>query len=504
MKPAPLPVRLWRAVSTVFRDPIAPRVSVPRLPVARRAYAAAPAHRLTADWTGTANSANSTTRYQAKALRYRARELRENSAVVARYAALVRDNIIGPDGITLQAVVPSTRGTNTAASTAIESAWYRWAESCTADRQSLIAVFSTLAESWKVEGEALLELIPSPSAPCGLFLMPLDADLLDEAHNADRTAQGGSIVQGIEYDSAGRVVGYHLFTRHPSDGGGRAHRFVPSNRLLLLGHRARPQQSRGITALAPVMLLVQHLEKTDEAIVVLNRVTASKMGALIPNENAQALEGADGAPPQIEQAPGEWWTLPYGWDVKMLDPGQPTQEYDVFARHLLRKIAAGLHVAYASLTGDLSDVNYSSMRAGLLVERDAWQGAQTEFIQAIVAPVFRLWLTTAPMTGAFPLASGQTAASIADASVWHPRRWPWVDPLKDANAIGVLLSLGLTTRTREANKQGLSFTALVDERAAEEAYLEAKGVVLGEVAAPAPDAPETEAVAKPIRQLRAV
>ena len=496
MSRAPLPVRLWRAVSTAFRGE----------PLSRRAYAAAAPHRLTADWPGTALSADKSTRYQAKALRFRARELRENSPLVARYAALVRDNVIGPDGITLQAVVPSTRGTNSTAGVAIESAWYRWAESCTADGRSWVDVCGTLAESWKVEGEALLELIPSSVAPCGLFVQPLDADLLDESYNADRTERGGSIVQGIEYDAAGRIVGYHLFGKHPSDGGARSHRFLRADRMVLLSERQRPQQTRGVTRLAPVMLLLQHLEKTDEAIVVLNRVTASKMGALVPNEHAVALEGADGAPPQIEQAPGEWWTLPFGWDVKMLDPGQPTQEYDVFARHLLRKIAAGLHVAYASLTGDLSDVNYSSMRAGLLVERDAWQGAQMQFQQTVIAPVFRLWLATAPMTGAFPMLSGQSAATIAEASVWHPRRWPWVDPLKDANAIDVLLSLGLTTRTREANKQGLSFAALVDERAAEEAYLTSKGVTLGDVAAPTPDAPDPDGAddAVPVRQLRAV
>ena len=68
-------------------------------------------------------------------------------------------------------------------------------------------------------------------------------------------------------------------------------------------------------------------------------------------------------------------------------------------------------------------------------------------------------------------------------------------------AIGVLLSLGLTTRTREANKQGLSFTTLVDERAAEEAYLEQQGVTLGTT----PDVDEPDAVdAAPVRPLRAV
>jgi lambda family phage portal protein len=498
MNRVPLPTRLWRAVASAWRGE----------PVSRRSYAAAGAHRLLADWPGTAQSADKATRYQGKALRFRARELRENSPIVARYAALVRDNVIGPDGITLQAIVPTSRGTSAGSGAKIEAAWYKWAASCTPDGQSWIEVCGTIVESWKIEGEALLELIPSAAAPSGLFVKALDADLLDEQLNLDRTPRGGSVVQGIEYDVVGRVVGYHLLTAHPSDGGARTHRVLPANRLLYLGHRSRPQQARGVTALAPVMLLLQHLEKTDEAIVVLNRVTASKMGALIPGADAQPLDGDGGIPPQIEQAPGEWWTLPQGWDVKMLDPGQPTQEYDVFARHLLRKIASGLHVAYASLTGDLSDVNYSSMRAGLLVERDAWQGAQTQFIATIVAPVFRLWLDTAPMLGAFAMPTGQNAETIAEASVWHPRRWPWVDPLKDANAIGVLLSLGLTTRTREANKQGLSFSALVDERAEEEAYLEAKGVDLGtaDAADTTPDpADATNAPpAAPVRPLRAI
>lgn len=497
MTPAPaLPVRLWRAVQQAWRGE----------PALGRSYAAAVPHRLLGDWPGTAQSANKSTRYQAKPLRFRARELRENSALVARFAQLSRDNIIGPDGITLQAVVPSTRGTNTAASQAIEAAWYRWAERCTPDGRSWNTVCETLVESWRIEGEALLELIPSSAAPMGLWVRPLDADLLDERKNEDLTPTGGSIVQGIEYDTAGRVVRYHLLAKHPSDGEVARYRPLTPDRLLYLPHFSRPQQARGVTPLAPVMLLLQHLDKTDEAVVVLNRVTASKMGAMIPGENAAPLEGVDGTPPVIEQAPGEWWTLPQGWDIKMLDPGQPTSEYDQFSKHLLRKIAAGLNVAAASLTGDLSDVNYSSIRAGLITERSAWQGLQAAFLAAIVQPVYLAWLNTAPMARAFAMPSGITPARIAEASRWHPRRWPWVDPLKDAQGIQLLLSMGLTTRTREAAKQGLSFEELVTERAAEEALLAAAGLTDMDTDHDSPTtAPSNvEDSTTPARQLRAV
>jgi lambda family phage portal protein len=494
-----LPIRLWRAMAQAWRGEDAPR---------RRSYAAAQPHRLLNDWSGTAQSADKSTRYQAKQLRFRARELRENSPIVARYAHLVRDNVIGPDGITLQAAVPSTRGVNKPYTDRVEAAWYAWAERCTADGRTLTAVCAQLAESWKIEGEALLEVIPSAQAPCGLWLKALDADVLDDKLNMDRTPGGGSIVQGVEFDARGRRISYHVLTRHPSDGVVAQYRVLPADRLLVLSHRTRPEQTRGITALAPVMIHMQHLDKTDEAIVVLNRITASKMGTLTPDDTADTLEGSDGQPPQIEQAPGEWWVLPRGYKADMLDPGQPTQEYDVFARHMLRKIAAGLHVAYASLTGDLSDVNFSSTRAGILVERDAWRMAQSEFVSGIMRPVFRWWLDTADLSGALAIPAGQSADSIAASSTWHPRRWSWVDPLKDANTIEKMLELGLTTKTREANALGLAFTDLMDERAEEDAYAKTLGVVLGPPNTAAPEEvtdPESDPPAvKPARQLRAV
>lgn len=496
---APLLTRVRTAVAR-WVAPATDAVAPFRL--GRRAYTGAGGGRLLADMHGTSESADKSTRYQATILRRRARELRENSPLVARYAQLVRDNLIGPDGITLQAVVPSTRGVNVAAGAVIERGWYQWAASATPDGQPLDTVLRTLAESWRVEGEALLELLVDARAPFGLRLRALDVDLLDETYNVDATSGGGKIVQGVEFDSAGQIVRYHLWTTHPSHGASRQRREVAAARLLRLAHRPRPGQTRGVTPLAPGMVMLQHLEKTEEALVVLNRVVASKMGALVPSENASPiLDSANQpeAPPEIEQAPGAWWRLPYGWDVKMLDPGQPTPNFEPFAQHLERNFAASVNVAYASLTGDTTALNYSTMRSALLLERDGWMVLQAEFIATIMRPLFAAWLQAAWMCGAVALPAGQLPEAIVDASVFHPRRWPWVDPLKDAQAIEQLLALGLTTRTREANKQGLAFSDLLAERAAEEAAIAAANVTLGT----APVRPsEPDAAVPPSRTLR--
>jgi lambda family phage portal protein len=468
-----------------------------RRPVAvvKRAYAAAQASALLGDWFGTSASANGTTNTQAKSLRRRARELRENSPIVARYAGLCRDNIVGPDGITLQAVVPSTRGTNDADSDRLEARWKEWAKDCTADCRSLVDVLGTIVESWKVEGEALviLDLVDGELSP-----RVIDPDLLDQGMTEKRR-DGSKVVQGVEFDASGRIAAYHIWEASEDDAlGGRNRTRWPSESVLYIGHRTRPNQVRGITPLAPVMLLIQHLEKTQEAVVVLNRVTASKMYAVTMTENAVPLTNDDGSPiePEAEElSPGNGWFLPYGYDVKMLDPGQPTSNYDALITQLLREISSGLNVAYSSLSGNLSDVNYSSIRAGLLVERDGWQMDQVALVNAIVRPLFATWLRIEVLARRVTFASGVLLDDIVCASEFHGRRWAWVDPVKDGEGIEKMIALRMTSRTRELAKQGLDFADIIDELAAEQAYAESHGVDLSTVKgapAGAPSKPATD------------
>lgn len=483
-------IRLGARIARVLGAP-RPEPAPTRRPVGPRrgrvrAFAAAATSRLLGPWTGTTSSANKATRYQAHVIRHRARELRENSTLVARYAQLCRDNIVGPDGVTLQCVVPTTRqDSNQPAADAIERAWYEWALACTPDGRSLVAALGDLVESWKIEGEGLLELIPDDDAPCGLYVLPLDADLLDHTYNVERTASNTAIVQGIEYDARGRVVAYHLLERHPSEGGSRRRRPVSPRQLLVLAERQRPQQARGVSKLHAVMTTVEHLDRLAEALVVLNRVTAAKMGVLLQDETAAELEDDDGQPPEMEQAPGEWWVMPKGYKPEMLDPGQPTAEFDPFQKFLVRSFASGVGVSYESASGDYRGATYSSARMALLSERDGWMTDQTALVSTVLVPLFREWLRFATLARVIALPSLNSVRAIAAASVWHPRRWPWVDPKKDADAVKELVALGLTSRTREANKQGLAFADLVAELAAEQKAMKAAGL-LPEPSAPTP------------------
>jgi lambda family phage portal protein len=468
-----------------------------------RAYLAAQSSALLADWVGTSASANGVTDKEARRLRQRARELRENSWIAARYEALARENILGPEGVTLAAYVPRPRGKNDEASRAVETAWYEWANAVTADGRGLLQVLCTLVNSWKIEGEALLRLRLTGGQ---LRVEALDADLLDQGHSQP-LQNGVRIEQGVEMDEAGQVLAYHIWDGAEDSYGRRARERVPASQILYTGHRTRPQQVRGITPLAPVMILINHLERLEEAVVILNRVTASKMYTMEAEEWATPLKDDDDEliePTAAEEiAPGTSWVTPYGWRTKMLDPGQPTAQHDALIKQGLHEVAGGLNVSYMSLSGDLSSASYSSGRIGLFSEREGWTMDQQQLIADILRPLFAAWLRIEVLSRRLVLPENVTLAQVVARSEWYGRKWPMLEPLKDAEAIEKLVALRMTSRTRELNKLGLDFKKIIDELAEEEAYAASQQVPLAALVSAA--TPSTEAApGDPARGLRAV
>ena len=92
-----------------------------------------------------------------------------------------------------------------------------------------------------------------------------------------------------------------------------------------------------------------------------------------------------------------------GMDIKLFDPTHPTSAFSDFHKAVLRGIASGLGVSYASLASDLENVNYSSIRQGALDERDFYRTLQQFAIEHFVEPVFRRWLQASMTSGDLPL-----------------------------------------------------------------------------------------------------
>jgi lambda family phage portal protein len=91
--------------------------------------------------------------------------------------------------------------------------------------------------------------------------------------------------------------------------------------------------------------------------------------------------------------PGTLQILEPGEDIKFSDPADVGSSYSEFLRKQFRAVAAAIGITYEMLTGDLTQVNYSSIRAGLLEFRRRCEALQHGVIvHQLCRPIWRAWM----------------------------------------------------------------------------------------------------------------
>ena len=200
--------------------------------------------------------------------------------------------------------------------------------------------------------------------------------------------------------------GYWLYPTHPGAGGGAlvSHR-VPADRVLPLFERLRSGQVRGVPWFAPVMLKLRDLDAYDEAELVRKKIEACFAAFVTGVQDEETLgkarTEADGSRVETFE-PGMIEYLEPGRDVKFASPSA-SGGYAEYMRLQLHAIAAGIGLTYELLTGDLSQVNYSSIRAGLVEFRRRMEALQWQLlVPGLCQPVWRRFVLAAQAAGKLP------------------------------------------------------------------------------------------------------
>lgn len=468
----------------------------PTTAVARRsAYSGAQATRLTYDWVSTPTSVDRSLQYDLGKLRERARDLVRNQGYSGRFLAILCENVLGHRGITLDADIPNSRGgTNEPLSDAIEAAWKRWGhtENCSADGLLSWLDLQRLAlRTLAQDGEYLIRIIRGADNPFSFALQILDPDLLDHEYRQMSGTAQNEVRMGIERDELGKPAWYWIWASHPQDVDfsrqyGKRIR-VPAADILHGYLHLRPAQTRGITWFAPTLFNAQMLRGYAEAEVTAARVAAAKMGFLVPPADAGTaalpLDAPNNQQLTMDASPGSIDELPPGYTVQDWSPEHPGGQFSAFTKAMLREIASGLGVSYNALANDLESVNYSSMRAGMLPERDTWRALQMWLVEHLHRRVFAEWISLAVLSGQLPPSA--RAALKEGAVEWQPRGWPWVDPLKDIQAVELAISLGLDSRKATLAEEGREVEDVFAEIAAENALADKLEIkISGQASAP--------------------
>lgn len=411
---------------------------------ASRSYVAAKINRLTNAWT-TQNKSSDAEIYQTiNILRARSRDIAINNDYGRRFLNLVKRNVVGPTGITLQSRVKWPGGAeDKLANDLVEAGWRLWCRkgSCTVCGQlSWIDTLKLVIESVAKDGELLIRMVkPWRGNNFGFALQLIEADCLDAELNKVLN-NGHEVRMGVEFDEWRRPVAYWILKNHPNDyfyGQGynrKQYERVPADEIIHPYIHERIGQSRGVPWLATSAYRLHQLGGFEEAELVASRAGASKMGFFTtPSGDDYAGQDEDDAEAPINEAePGVFEQLPKGWSFESYDPNHPNTAFEAFCKAVLRGVASGLDVSYVTLANDLQGVSYSSIRQGALDERDAWKMLQIWLVENVVTPVFENWLEMALTTQGVPLPLKSFAKY--NSPVWQPRGWAWVDPLKEMQA----------------------------------------------------------------------
>ncbi|MGL4404689.1 MAG: phage portal protein, partial [Notoacmeibacter sp.] len=358
-----------------------------------------------------------------------------------------------------------------------ETEWSNWSRKkfcCMDGRLSLIDVMQLIIETVPKDGEIFIRKIKGRAAnnAYGFALQLIEADHIDENHNAS-LQNGNRIRMGIEYDIWNRPVAYHVSTRHPGDnyttlGDDRfAVERIPAADMIHLYSVERPSQSRGVPWLITAMRRLNMLGGYEEAELVAAREAASKMGFYKQTDGAELTQFAQDENGFLirEVEAGQNELLPQGIDFVPYDPQHPTAAFGDYVKCVLRGAASGLGVSYNSLANDLQGVNFSSIRQGVLEERELWKLLQTWMIEHFCTDIFEEWLLMSLTTQKIPLPLNKF--DKFNSPVWRPRGWQWVDPLKDIKASIEGINAGLSTAQDVAGQQGNDIEDVYAQLAAE-------------------------------------
>jgi len=437
-------------------------------------------------------------------LRARARQLVQDSDHAKAFVRIVRNNIVGAPGFVLQSRAVMANGKpDQKTRSMVEQAWAAWGRRGVCEQTGKFT-WRTLQrhviEQVAIDGECFIRMTDMGAQ--GLSLHVIDAERIDVDHNGEY--QGRTIRMGVELDSDRVPVAY--WTRpEPAINigtykiGDRSR--IPADEMLHVYLPEYTHQTRGVPWLATAAFRLHMLRGVEDAEVEAARASAAKFAAYEAKEWANAPEpavngqgqqlvDADGNPLSTDPgrfgqdlAPGSMEVVPYGYELKLLDPQHPNSAMPDFLKWGLRSVASGLGVSYNTLGNDAEGVNYTSLRFFLGVERDHWMEAQDWFESDFIQPVFDAWLDVAK-SHRYVVGRPNRDSELAHVR-WQPRRWEGPDPAKQANADKVELEIGSTTLTRICARKGIDRDDMLAERISELATIkqlaEASGLSLAEV-----------------------
>jgi lambda family phage portal protein len=345
-------------------------------------------------------------------------------------------------------------------------------------RLDLYGIQRLAARAMVSDGECFVRRIRRGSAGGRALLLPFQVQVIEADHldlaKTGRTAAGGEISEGIERDASGQVIAYHFFRHHPHGGWlrrvmDRSDR-VEAVDVIHVFRVERPGQGRGVSWFAPVALRMQDLSDAIGANVMRQKIAACFVAFVMSPDDGDErplsgmAEGEDGgggsgASDAVTIEPGTVQDLRPGETVTFSSP--PSVEgFDGFVKLVQHEIASGLGITFEALTGELSQVNFSSAKIGRLAMHRNVDDWRSDALVPTLCDGLARWLLEG-----WAVTDPRNAAQILAAVASHtPPARAAIEPLKDAKAAEVEVRAGFRSRRDVVLSQGRDPDRVARER----------------------------------------
>lgn len=453
-----------------------------------KAYLAGESTNQTFSWTAYKHTSDEIIEKYYEKLVARSCEQCFNNPYARKFLLMLQNNVIGPQGIKLiSQAKDSNNKLDKVANDAIEKTWVDWGENCDVTGkldwlQLQKLIISTIAR----EGEVLIRIVKGKNAnPFGFALQLIDARRLDINKREISTNGENFIKFGIEFNPYGRPLNYYILQEDANSyySTVSTHQIIPANEILHIFAPEYIEQKRGLPWFSTVLMRMNMLSGFEDSAVANARAGACKMG-FIEDANPDSYDDDDEEREEIEidAGPLGFVQLPPGLTMKPFNPDYPNNEFDSFSKAILRGISAGIGVSYNGLANDLTSVNFSSLRQGALDERDSWMCIQQWLISAVHIPIYTEWLKYSLLANKIKVNGNK---SLPPEKIdkyknfsWQPRRWSWVDPVKDVNSAISSVNSGFRSRGDVIREQGRDPEEVWSEIERENEILRGKNILV--------------------------
>lgn len=459
----------------------------------RSAYDSGSFSRPNSNWVAYGGTAEQQDRGQRDLIRYRARDLEKNNDIFESLVTPYTRNVVGT-GLRLQAKVKENGAEMEELNQKIEDLFSEWCEAVNCDvtgKQTFFEMQEMAVRRLRVDGGIIFIKVATDYGILPFQLQAVEVDdLATDLSRMETPGQGNRIVAGVELNPHCRPVAYFFRERDPEGYYTGTCIRVPADRVIFPWERRRPSQIREMSPMANTMDRIKNTDEYMEAITVKERILAcfglaikkifptmggqQSPGRFVGKSNADQQSGYQGQ----TITPGMIMNLAPGEEVQTIAPNGAGSQPKDFVATQQRLAGAGQGLSYEAGSRDMSQVNYSSARQGLLEDRGSYKKLQQFLIDHLCKEVYREFVKSAVITGKLPIPLRDYLADPRKytAHRWIAPGWDWIDPLKEAKADESALNNNLDTLENMLAARGLDYKEVLMQRKKEKELIQEYGL----------------------------